>query len=128
MSIDDSIQMFQALSDPTRLRIVRLMASFPDEQVCLCEFTSALRQSEANVSRHLKVLRHASLLEAEKSGRWVYHRIRKTKRAQRAYDFVKSLEDLTGLFNDDVRRMKLEMRMRKSSRCAKAEVEREPAV
>jgi hypothetical protein len=72
-------EIFKALSDPTRLRILRVLVSMPNEEACLCDLTDALSEPEANISRHLKTLRNSGLLMAEKEGRMVYHRLVPTK-------------------------------------------------
>ena len=66
--------LFQALSDNTRLRIIRLLAT-ANQEICLCELADALLEPQYKLSRHLKVLRQAGLLTSQKEGRWVYHRL-----------------------------------------------------
>lgn len=63
---------FQSLADPTRLRIVRLLAD-GGKDLCVCELVDALEVAPHNVSRHLAVLRRAGLLMERKEGRWVYY-------------------------------------------------------
>lgn len=65
---------FQALADETRLRIIRLIVT-TNEEACLCELVDSLQESTYKLSRHLKILRQAGLLSAQKDGRWVYHRL-----------------------------------------------------
>src|SRR3954468_1355597 len=64
-------QMFKALADPARVRIVNQLAQ-SDRPVCACEFIPALGLSQATVSHHLKKLTLAGLLEREQRGRWAY--------------------------------------------------------
>jgi len=66
--------LFQALADPTRVRIVRLLA-VTGEEACLCELVDSLLEPQYKLSRHVKILRQAGLLSVEKEGRWVYHRL-----------------------------------------------------
>lgn len=108
---------FQALSDMTRLRIMRVMVSMPKEEICLCEVTDALKEPEPNVSRHLKALRQSGLLAAEKEGRWVYHRLVPSEAAHLFYNVVRSLPDTEGLFAKDLARFRLELKKRTSARC-----------
>lgn len=74
-------QAFKALSDGHRLRAVRFIAGGapPDadcrEAVCACHVQAHLDLSQPATSYHLKVLRQAGLVEAEKRGRWVHYRI-----------------------------------------------------
>jgi ArsR family transcriptional regulator, arsenate/arsenite/antimonite-responsive transcriptional repressor len=64
-------QMFKALADPARVRIVNQLAQ-SYRPVCACEFIPALGLSQATVSHHLKKLTQAGLLEREQRGKWAY--------------------------------------------------------
>jgi ArsR family transcriptional regulator len=64
--------LFKALGDPTRLRIVNLLAQNPDS-VCVCELTPAVGLSQPTVSHHLKKLVQAGLLQREQRGVWAYY-------------------------------------------------------
>jgi ArsR family transcriptional regulator len=63
---------FQALSDPTRLRILELLAG---GERCVCELTAATGAAQSRLSFHLKALRQAGLLRARRSGRWMYYSV-----------------------------------------------------
>jgi ArsR family transcriptional regulator len=65
-------QVFKALSDPTRVRIVNLLARNP-EAVCVCELTPVVGLSQPTVSHHLKKLVQAGLLQREQRGVWAYY-------------------------------------------------------
>jgi ArsR family transcriptional regulator, arsenate/arsenite/antimonite-responsive transcriptional repressor len=64
--------LFRALADPTRIKIVNLLAH-SDEPVCVCEFLPAVDLSQPTVSHHLKKLTEAGLLEREQRGKWAYY-------------------------------------------------------
>jgi ArsR family transcriptional regulator len=68
--------MFKALGDPVRLRLLSMIASRPDGEVCVCELTPAFDLSQPTVSHHLKLLRQAGLVDSERRGTWVYYRVR----------------------------------------------------
>lgn len=68
--------MFKALGDPIRLRMVSMIAAVPE--LCVCEITPAFPLSPATVSHHLKTLRQAGLVDAERRGTFVYYRIQPT--------------------------------------------------
>ena len=65
-------QLFAALADPHRVRIVNVLATSPDP-VCVCEFTGPLNLSQSTVSHHLKKLLAAGLLDREQRGTWAYY-------------------------------------------------------
>lgn len=62
----------QALADPTRWRIIRLVM---DEALCACELADILEMPQSSVSSHVQVIRKAGLLESEKCEKWTYFRI-----------------------------------------------------
>ena len=64
-------QVFKALSDPARIKILSMVAA-AEEPVCACEFTPALGLTQATVSHHLKKLTDTGLLEREQRGKWAY--------------------------------------------------------
>ena len=64
---------FGVLSDPTRLRLLSLIAA-AGEACAACDLVEPLGVSQPTVSHHLRVLREAGLVESEKRGRWVYYR------------------------------------------------------
>jgi ArsR family transcriptional regulator, arsenate/arsenite/antimonite-responsive transcriptional repressor len=69
-------QLFKALADPHRVKILNLLATSP-EPVCVCEFTGPLQLSQPTVSHHLKKLTQAGLLEREQRGIWAYYSLRR---------------------------------------------------
>ena len=66
----------QVLADPSRLRLLSLIAGHRDAEACVCDLTEPLGLSQPTVSHHLKVLVDAGLLEREQRGRWAYFRVR----------------------------------------------------
>lgn len=64
---------FKALADPTRVSIVNRLASA--DECCVCDLTDAFDLSQPTVSHHLRILRDAGLVEAERRGTWAYYRL-----------------------------------------------------
>ena len=65
--------LFKALSDPTRLRCVLLLAEHPE--LCVCDITHALALPQPKVSRHLGNRRKAGLVLDRKEGLWCFYRL-----------------------------------------------------
>nr|WP_239552729.1 metalloregulator ArsR/SmtB family transcription factor [Oceanisphaera litoralis] len=65
--------MFKALADDTRLQLVLLIMA--EQEMCVCEMTHALNQSQPKISRHLALLRQHELLSDRREGQWVYYRL-----------------------------------------------------
>lgn len=68
-------QVFKALGDPVRLRLVSLIGARQGGEVCVCDLTSAFALTQPTISHHLKVLRKAGLIDSERRGTWVYYRL-----------------------------------------------------
>lgn len=68
-------QMFKALGDPVRLRLLSLIASHPGGEACVCDISSTFDLSQPTISHHLKSLRSAGLLDSDRRGSWVYYRV-----------------------------------------------------
>jgi len=109
--------MFQALADETRLRIIRLMVETGEES-CLCELVDSLLEPPYKLSRHLKILRQAGLLSAQKEGRWVYHRlVEEPSHIKRLYGVVQALPDPDGVYAADLARFRERLCLREEGRC-----------
>lgn len=98
--------LFRALADPTRLRLLNLMAG---REVCVCYFVEILKLSQPKISRHLAYLRKAGVVAARREGKWMHYRL--TKLADRAAEKILR-ETLSQLASDpqmqeDVRRLKV---------------------
>jgi ArsR family transcriptional regulator len=65
----------KALAEPTRLRLVSLIAGHEDAGACVCELTGPVGLSQPTVSHHLKILVEAGLLERTQRGKWAYYRL-----------------------------------------------------
>jgi ArsR family transcriptional regulator len=65
---------FKALGDPSRVRIVNLLANAPGP-VCVCDLTPELGLSQPTVSFHLKKLVQAGILDREQRGVWAYYQV-----------------------------------------------------
>jgi ArsR family transcriptional regulator len=65
----------KALAEPTRLRLVSLIAAHADAGACVCDLTEPVGLSQPTVSHHLKVLVDAGLIEREQRGKWAYYRL-----------------------------------------------------
>lgn len=63
---------FKALADPARIRIVNLLANARDP-ICVCDFVEPTGLSQPTVSFHLKKLLAAGLVTREKRGTWAYY-------------------------------------------------------
>jgi ArsR family transcriptional regulator, arsenate/arsenite/antimonite-responsive transcriptional repressor len=67
----DDVELLRAAADPTRLTILRELAAA--DGVCACDFTTCCDVSQPTVSHHLKVLREAGWVRAERRGTYVYY-------------------------------------------------------
>jgi ArsR family transcriptional regulator len=71
-AVTDLSTVFKALSDETRLRILKLLEH---GELCVCHVVAAFNMSQSKVSFHLGVLKTAGLLKDRKEGKWMHYRI-----------------------------------------------------
>ena len=91
----DYVNVFKALSDPNRIRIIKMLG---ERDLCMCEVREVLKLSNSTVSKHLTILRDAGLLLGSKDGRWVNFRLNSHTESQ----FTRSiLEVIRNSFDDD---------------------------
>lgn len=69
-------ELFKVLGDPHRLRILATLARC-DDAVCVCDLNGGLPLLQPTVSHHLKVLKDAGLVDAQRQATWVYYRLAK---------------------------------------------------
>lgn len=65
----------KALADPTRLRLVSMIAASEGEEACVCDLNEPIGLSQPTVSHHLKILMDAGFLTRSKRGTWAYYRL-----------------------------------------------------
>lgn len=76
MSVEEAAAVagqFKALGDPTRVRLLSLIAAHDGAQACVCDLTAPVGLSQPTVSHHLKILVDAGLLSRTKRGIWSYY-------------------------------------------------------
>jgi ArsR family transcriptional regulator len=69
-------ELFKALADPARVRIVNALATSEDP-VCICNLIEPLGLAQPTVSHHMKKLLGAGLVEREQRGKWAYFSLRR---------------------------------------------------
>ncbi len=66
-------QLLKCMADDLRLRTLLLILN--EKELCVCELTAALEQSQPKISRHLAQLRNCGLLQDRRQGQWVFYRL-----------------------------------------------------
>jgi ArsR family transcriptional regulator, arsenate/arsenite/antimonite-responsive transcriptional repressor len=114
----DTIKVFKALSDPTRLRLFLLLM---ERDLCVCELTFILDMTQSRISHQLRILRDAGLVEDKREGRWIIYTIpEKVKENLASFlrDFAgPELADSTSI-RRDVERLDLCLRENVRKKCA----------
>ena len=87
---DQAIEILRAAGEPSRLRILALLAR---GELAVMELSHILDQSQPRVSRHLKLLTEAGLVERFPDGAWVFYRVTEAGDARKALDGLLALVD-----------------------------------
>jgi ArsR family transcriptional regulator len=66
-------RLLKALADPTRLRLVSMVAAREGGEACVCDLTEPLGLTQPTISHHLKILLDAGILTRDKRGVWAYY-------------------------------------------------------
>jgi len=96
---------FRAFADPTRLRILNLLA---EGEVCVCDLCGVLDEIQPKVSRHLAYLRRAGLVEVRQDGKWKHYRIKRNAQGleRTLINCVKSCLREIDVLQDDLTRLR----------------------
>jgi len=81
MTPETSADLFAALADPTRLRLLHLLQQ--EKELCVCDLGAALDVPQPTASRHLGALRRAGLVEVRREGRWKFYALAPARDAAR---------------------------------------------
>jgi|SRR3954452_7357090 ArsR family transcriptional regulator len=87
----DLVTLFQALGDPTRLRLLNLLAA---GEICVCYFIDVLDDPQPKISRHLAYLRRAGLASARRDGKWMHYSLARPSSPAAARVLDATLEEL----------------------------------
>lgn len=93
-AIQAPTDLFKCLADETRVRMVLLIER--EQELCVCELTCAMGESQPKVSRHLALLRNNGLLADRRQGQWVYYRLH-----PQLPGWVREVLSLTGRANNE---------------------------
>lgn len=109
-------EIFHALADTARLRMIRLLAD-TKEELCVCEFVDSLEIQQYNVSKHIKILRQGGLVNERKEGRWVYYSLTNGRSPfmRRLVKTVQTLPD--SLFAKDKKEFLKRLKVREGGKC-----------
>ena len=89
----DLARTLKALADPTRLRLVSMVAAHDGGEACVCELTEPLGLTQPTISHHLKILVDAGIFSRDKRGVWAYYALRPA-----------TLQALAGMLSGDTSR------------------------
>lgn len=70
--LKEEARLFKAFSDPTRLKILKLLTH---RKMCVCELNLAIDISQPTISHHLNILENARLILGERRGKWMFYSI-----------------------------------------------------
>jgi ArsR family transcriptional regulator len=66
-------RLLKAVADPTRLRLLSIVAAHDGGEACVCDLTEPVGLTQGTVSHHMRVLVDAGILTREQRGKWAYY-------------------------------------------------------
>jgi ArsR family transcriptional regulator, arsenate/arsenite/antimonite-responsive transcriptional repressor len=111
-------QLFKALGDETRLRIITLLLG--GRELCVCDIMAVLELPQSTVSRHLSYLRNTGLVEDRRQGIWMYYRISRaaTEHATALFDLLAQMLRSQDQAGDDLQRLEKHLTKKKNGPCS----------
>ncbi|OGU55389.1 MAG: transcriptional regulator, partial [Ignavibacteria bacterium GWC2_35_8] len=85
----ENTKLFKALSDPNRLRILKMLQS---KSLCVCEITDVLKLATSTVSKHLSILKDGGFILEQKNGKWVNYLINPRPSDPRISSLISTLD------------------------------------
>jgi len=115
-TFEEYTDIFKALSDPTRLKIMWLLFTV-DLKISVSEIKDVLDQNQYNVSKHLKILKQAGLISERKEGRWSYYYYLENN--NKFHNHIrKTITQIPNEFmKDELKRCKKRLEMRVDGKC-----------
>lgn len=107
---------FQAMSDPTRLRLVALLCR-AGEELCVCELVDALEVPQYRVSRGLRILHEAGLVAERRQGKWVHYGLPRGRNAFRELMFKAVAAIPENVLANDQRELSRRLKLRENGKC-----------
>ena len=99
------IRVMKALSDPNRVRIIKILGC---KELCVCELRDLIGLAQSTVSKHLKVLEEAGLVDYRKEGSWFIYRLSEGEESEYARVM---LENLKGWLDEEQQLQKMVQRL-----------------
>lgn len=85
----ETAKFFKALSDPNRLRILKMLEK---RTLCVCEITDVLGLATSTVSKHLSILKESEFIIEEKNGKWVDYSLNSITKNKRVKEFLNNID------------------------------------
>lgn len=117
MELKETKEIFKALADESRLRLLKLLAN-SDREICVCELDDSLKLPQYTVSKHLNVLKRAGFLDSRRQGTWIYYSISEDMEpsVQKIVEYIG--EFLKGeIFEQDRKRLRERLAQREKGKC-----------
>ncbi len=114
-TMNELVTIFKALSDETRLRIVKLLEN---GELCVCDITAALDMVQPKVSFHLSSLKEAGLIKDRKAGKWIHYRLSDADLFRRMLMVSVCEKAIGAVIAEDQKRLSAFLKKKNSSNCA----------
>lgn len=117
LTLERPLDLFAVLGERLRLRLACCLLAAPGG-ACVCELVDALEVSQPNVSRHLKLMKAAGLVEEERDGRWVYYKLQHADHP--FFDNIRCCLETVCCCADigaDLKRLRARLKLRRGGKC-----------
>lgn len=102
--MDNIAQIYKALSEEIRLRIITLLTH---GELCVCDLMEIFQETQSKISRHLAYLKHSGFVKSRRVGTWMHYSLKEPmdKHIEAHISFMKEYMSDMELFKEDVKKM-----------------------
>ncbi len=117
LALEQPKDLFAVLGERVRLRLACCLLAVKGG-LCVCEMVDALKEPQPNLSRHLKLMKSAGLVDEQRDGRWIYYRLKDAEHP--FFDNLRCcLEAVCCCFDiqADLKRLRERLKLRRGGKC-----------
>lgn len=117
VEIEQLAAIFKGLSDPSRLRILNLLAQ--TGEICNCQIESVTGYGHSKISRHFNYLKQVGLIQSRREGLWIHYSIKPMQDEiyQFIYKWLDQMVELYPIFKEDIEILKTSKQNNPDMKC-----------
>jgi len=116
MKMEKYTEIFKTVGEKTRLKIVKLLLK-SEVPLCVCEIMDCLKENQTNISKHLKILKYAGIVEEKREGKFVMYSLTKSE-DRFLLSLLNTINSIPeNIFKEEIECLKKRLNLRENGKC-----------